>query len=113
MGEKEADKIQVSFDLFVLFVVMALGVFTLYSQADNPDTVTSYATLSDITGDGQIDEQEEAYLSSLDCEELKELLGTNKSACIYFTSDGENVEKIGEELFAGCGDCPVPETRSG
>lgn len=95
------------FDLLILISITLIAVASLYSniatitRAESENTV-AYNNLSEILEDGQIDDAEAKFLSSLGCEELKDFLGKDKPACLHFTDSEGNKIPIKDEIFIGC-----------
>lgn len=94
----------IMFDLFMLLIVAGLAVMVVYDKVIpiKHTPVLEEPTLSDIIEDGQIDDNEAQYLSSMDCYQVKKFLGINKSGCIYLTDENGDRVFIGNKAFVGC-----------
>ncbi|MEM4267383.1 MAG: hypothetical protein QXK37_00975 [Candidatus Woesearchaeota archaeon] len=86
---REKKEQKVSFDLVILVVVslvafILLFVVVLSSHNKSAGQQKNVYSLQEVINDGVIDDNELSMLSSMSCEELKSLIGTDKRVCIYF-----------------------------
>ncbi len=63
--------------------------------------------------DNEIDGDELAALSAMNCQEMKEFFNTNKNICIYATDKNGNLVELDGKNALGCGGIKINETICG
>ncbi len=96
------------FFIFLVLFGLLLLAFKLYSMTDeqNQAPFGGFTILNQMVMDEELDDEEVQTLSSLDCEDLHELLGDGREACIYFEDmDGELIDLDNDGVIGyGCSD---------
>jgi hypothetical protein len=91
--------------LFLGIFILIFGMFFIdEGYKFNVKMITS-SLLFDITDDNQITKNEIDYLRDLTCQDLKELLGTEKEVCIFIKDLNGNVVDFSNDEKFGFG-CP-------
>lgn len=93
------------FEVIVLFV-SGIGIFILLFSLMVPiPDENDEPFLIEMVNDGNISSDEFRVLSTLSCQDLKMMLGTDKEVCMYFKDREGNIIDISKDGRFGVG-CP-------
>ncbi len=75
-------------------LLIIVGLFSFLFIFGLLTTISQKPFFAQVVEDDTINDHEMMILNSLDCDELKEIIGTEREVCVYFKDENGNVQPI-------------------